>query len=306
MSIFAGIAQLAGLGGDQGDRFHKKAQELYANLQDPNFDYTRLSAPELRVVAEAFPETYEAIVGDVSVPEVSPEGREAQLRNLYSLERIAQEGLPLVDRLRAQEAQRSVAGEAQRQNQMVLQNLAQRGRLGGGTELRGRMAGDQQAAELARGQGADLASQAQLARLGALSSAGGAAGAIRGQDIQYSAEQANALNRFNELQSRLRTQAAMDAARERSRASQYNVEATQRAADANEFSRYQNQADNLARHNALRQRELAYGLDKAAGQSGALHERGRLRERDHARDLAAIGGIEQGVFDIVNTYQGMP
>src|SRR5689334_18553542 len=107
-----GIAILAGAGGKGGLDEYKKAAAVWEKLKTTNFDFSTLQFPELQLVAEMMPDIYEAIVpAEVKQAADSPEMRAAQQRGLAHLEAAAVEGLPLTERVAAQDAGRSMARE---------------------------------------------------------------------------------------------------------------------------------------------------------------------------------------------------
>lgn len=279
---------------------------LWRNLQRPDFDMSQLTAPQLSVVAEVAPQFYDAFIqGEVAVPEDQPGIRGAQVRALDQLERVRQEGLPLSERLAAEDQQRALATEAMRTQGSILRQLAERGRAGGGTELALRMAGAQQSSELARGMGSDLAQQAAQNRIQAAYGVGELGRGIRAQDIALSEAKAQHINRFNEMVSQLRTRAAMDAAAARERAQAYNVGTRQRIADTNPFARYETSLANLTRRNQLRQQAFGNEVTRLGGLSGALQEKANAeiaREMARQQNITAIGqGVGSaagGAFDL--------
>ena len=284
------------LAGQGGKGEFEEIVRLWRAIQDPAFDFRSLTPPQLRVVAELSPEIYEARVPhEVKLAVDSPETRAAQMRSLGYLEQVREEGLPLQDRLRAQELQREVARENRNAQMQVFRNLAERGRLGGGEELAGRMIANQQGAELSRGFGIDLAQMAIKNRLRGAMAAGSLGGQIRGEDIALSSRNADAINRFNEFVATLGTQAARDAALARQQAQGYNVGQRQRVADTNPLLRYETEQANLDRQNRLRQALFSSQLARAGGLEGALGGLGGFKERRRAERIALGQAVGEGV-----------
>ncbi len=268
-SAIGGLAAFAMDGGipDEYDEIIK----LYRDLEVPDFDMRSLTPAQLRVVGDVSPEVYSAIIrGEAATPQDSPEVRAEQMGALRHLADVRREGLPLSERLAAEDMQRAIAGEFRRNNQSVMRNLAERGRLGGSAERQARLQANQSSGELARGAGSDLARMAVGNRLNAAYGAGELGGRIRSQDIALSDAKAGHINRFNAMASQLLTQAARDAAGSRERANYYNVGNRQRVADTNEQSRYSTERDNLNRQNALRDQRFANETQRIGGLAGAL------------------------------------
>ena len=236
--LIGGIINLADK--DRGvKRYAKQGLELWRALQEPQYSDEVIPWQQLLLQGELSPETYEPFVaGDVSQITEDPALREAQLRAMLGFEQVGREGLPLQDRLLADEAQRAVASEFGRANEGIIRNLAARGRAGGGSELSARLQASGAGAELARGLGSDLARESIQNRLMGMREAGRMAGETRGMDAQTAALNAQMQNRYNEFLSNLKTTAAMNAARERARVGEANLGQRQRLHEANVLGAY--------------------------------------------------------------------
>src|SRR3972149_208358 len=203
--------------GEGGEKRLKEALRIWNKLETSNFDMRSLSPPEIRIFAEAFPEVADRVmVGGPALPEESLVGRGAQLRGLERFETLAREGLPTAQRLAVEESQRQVAGSARSLDEQILQDLAQRGRLGAGDEISARLAGSSAAQNLAATQGRDLAEIRIANMLGGTEAAAGLGGPVRGGGIGLFCRRAPALKRANELASTLGSQAARENALARS------------------------------------------------------------------------------------------
>lgn len=294
------IAVLAGAAGGGGKDELKEALRIWKAIQLPEFDMRSLTAPELRILGEYFPQTYEAQVPqEVRTAVESPEARGEQVGAVQRLGQMSREGLPLRDRLATDEAALRLSGAASGEDAALRRELAERGRLGGGTEATLRRGRGQTAANLARGQGADLMQQAVENRYRATLAAGEGASRLRGQDIDLSSQQAGAVNRFNEIVANLRQQAARDSAAERAQAETYNVGTRQRTGEENVRARYGNEQENLERQNRLRQAKFGSEVTKAGGVSGALGDLSQAKYAEQAAKAEAIRGIGQGVGQAV-------
>ena len=303
----ADLAVLAGLGGPGGGRYVRQQRDLADSYGLPEFDERSLSAPQLRRVADYSPRTYDArFYGDPEIPLGSPEMRGHQAAALRYLQRVGDEGLPLAERLRAEELQRSMAQQAQRNQAAILQNMAARGRLSGGDELAARIIGNQQSSDLARAGGADLAQLATLNRLSGERSAADLSGQIRGQDFGEQGEQANVLNRFNEFASSLMTQQAMDAAESQERAGYANVARTQDVSDRNTMANYNVALQNMQRQNMLKQQAFGNELSRGDRRSDALGAMATQANADRVGRENAIRGIGSAVGTVAGTAVGGP
>ena len=287
----------------------QQISRLWKELNTPDFDLRSLEPYELNLVAEYFPETYDAIIsGQPELAEEGPQGREAQLASLGQLDTYAREGLGLGEKLAAQSAGFRVRDEAARANQALRGELAQRGRLGGGTEVAYRLGAGQQAANLGGQLGRDLMQQSIENRYRSNLARAEAGSRLREQDLARSQSRANAVNRFNELTSQLRTQAARDAAASRQQAAFGNVGNRQRIAEENARAQYGTNLSNLERQNMLRQQGFENDVTKLRGYTGALANEGAYQEAKRAQRInnaASVGGLVGGVADIgVGAFTG--
>jgi hypothetical protein len=290
-----GIALLAGAAGEGGKEELKRALKLWEQLQEPDFNFQDLTPPQLELLAEATPEIFEAAVpGAAALPEDSPLVRAQQAQALGGLGRVAEEGLPEADRLSAAIAGRAVRGAAQAGNEEIIQNLRRRGRLGAGAETQARAVGGRLSGQLAGEMGLNLQRESQARRLQALRDFGGAAGALRGQDIGLSAGRAQALNRFNEFVAAQRQQAGQYGAGARERAQAYNVGTQQRLGEQQQLADYQAAMANVNRQNQLQQQLFGSRLAKVQGQTGALGDLSTAQYAEQAARAAAVRGAAGG------------
>src|SRR5262245_8034182 len=276
----AGSGAGAGFGGAygyftrprSGKHYLQEALSLLKRIQEPDFDMRELSAPQLEVFAELFPEQYQAQIEGTGPALISdsPETRAAQMESLGGLQEIGREGLSHLDQLLARDSQRALADENKRAQNAILENLRQRGTLGGGSEIAARIGQGQESAELSGRMGSDLARMALERRLQGLESAGSLAGTIRGQDVGVQAQNAGAIGRFNEFMSNLRTGVAAENARARGEAAAYNVGTRQRTGEQNRLLHYGTELENLERKNRLRQAVFENKLRKTGAMTGVL------------------------------------
>lgn len=287
-------------GGGGEDEF-KKALQVWKQLQLPDFDMRELMPEDLQLLQEYFPESYEAVVPQqVALPEDSPEVRAEQALALGQVSRTAREGLPLSERLAAEDAQRQLATGARQGQEALLSELGQRGRLGGGTEAVVRATAGQQASNLARDQGNDLARQAVENRYRAALAAGGMAGQLRGQDFGQASERAASVNRFNELVSQLQNQAARENFGQRIAGQEYNLGTRQRLGEQNVMNRYGGRLSSLERQNQLRQGLFGAQVTRAGGMSSAYQQLGNWRDLERQNRINAAQNIGQGVGGIAD------
>ena len=308
-SIGDAIGGVIGLfgSGDGGKEDYERALRILEEVQDPNFNFRDLSAPVIPIAGEYTPFTYspEFASSSPALADDSPMVRAEQLKALQHLSGVAEEGLPLAERLAAEQQGARLADEASRYDASIIRNLAERGRAGGGTELAARMASAQRLGNLAHGIGSDLATQAALNRISASGQVGALGGAIRGQDIALSEQRANALNRFNEWASSFLTQAAQQNALAQERAQTRNIGTAQDVASTNELNRYNTQQQNLTRNNALEQALANFRLRRAQSQAGASQDLGNANYAEQASRMEQLRGLGSGIGAGVGALSGV-
>lgn len=296
--IISSIINAADPGRD-GKRYQKQALKGLQDISLP--EYEKYIAPYLQQVGELSPETYDVDErGEFRGIDEDPYAERSQLRNLGRLEDIAQEGLPLVDRLRVQEAQRGLANEGSRAREAVLSNLRRRGRAGGGSELAAKLATAGAQEEAARGRGSDIAMQSTLARQAGIRDLGSALGDFRGQNINKEAQLSDMRNRYNQYFSGLGTTAAMNAARARNDAQLYNLGERQRIADQNLSNQYQATRD--------RNQTAGQGFQDAMTKQNAItnvfRDLTQTADARQAQKQARVSQAGAGVDSLTNTVVG--
>ncbi len=302
-----GIINLLGGGGEGGEDFRRDALLALQSLQVPDFDFTELTPPQLRLVALMSPEVYEAQVPqEVKLIMDSPEARAQMEEALRGLGEISREGLPELDRLAAEEAANQIRGALQSGEEAFVQNLRRRGRLGAGAETQARAVASRGAAELGSQLGRGLQQETLQRRLQGLRDFGSAAGMLRAQDVGVQQSQADAMNRFQEIAAAQRQQAAADAASERQRVQQYNVGTQQQLATGQSLANYETQRQNIERQNQLRQAQFAAERDKAAGLAGQYGQLGEMADWEKAareKNIQTIGGgLGQGIGGLIGGF----
>lgn len=282
MGLFSSLGEAAGnyggaalkllnVGGEGGAAQIDEILQLWDALPLPEYDKRNLLAPHLVSAGDMGAETYEvADPGGAALIGEDPALRTSQLRGLQRAEQRADSGMTLADRLRADEAQRSVSAEIDRARDTITTDLARRGRAGSGRELALRLASLDDQAESARGAGSDIAQMSLAEQLMAEQTAADMAGRIRGADLSKEAQNAAIQNNYNAFLANLRTQANANAAAAKERAKMYSLGNRQRISDANIGSQYTTQRENQANLNNLANQMFGARATKLGGQTGAL------------------------------------
>lgn len=305
------IGGIAGLlmAGRSGTREYEQAVKVWEGLQLSNFDYSKVTGQDLQLLQKYFPEQYNAVVPDeIKLAQESSLGRSGQVQALSGMQQIAQEGMPEADRLSAKIAGNQMAGELQRQQNGLVSDLAQRGRLGGGEEIAARIGGQQASTQYAADLADRLAQTAMARRMEALTGSSDISNRIRSGDINLSKMNADAINNFNMQKSQIQNAANLQNTQMKNQAQQMNINAGQNVANANIGRRNENEWKNLLNKNDLMGRSTQERLAKAQGLSGSLQALGGQRDADRAMTVGMGNAIGQGVGQtaggLFDWYQG--
>jgi hypothetical protein len=237
--IIGGIGGLFG-GGDaeeeEAKRLRNEALREIQGLSLPTIEELQIQLETLRSQGELTPELEQAFLQEASKMEgisSDPRLKEAQMGALAKLQQLGSEGLGAQDRLRLNDARRTVATDARARDEAILQNMASRGAGGSGVELAARLSSSQGQADRA-GQEADrIAAMANQQALEAIMKGGQLGGDIRSQEFNQASQVAqaqDAINRFNAA-NRQNVEGINVAAR--NNAQMQNLQNAQRIADSN-------------------------------------------------------------------------
>lgn len=288
--------------GDGGKKELKEAVALIKAVQSPDFDYSSLTAPQLALIAEYDPVTYDSYLpDDVKVAHDSPELRASLQKGIERYNKIAEEGLPLQTRLATENAQSAMEQENKRLRDAAMSDLAARGRLGSGEEFAMKAIAGSQDANLARALANDLAAQEIGVRQDAMAQGANLAQSVRAQDWSQQQDTANTVNNFARWLSEMKTQENAANAAEKQRAQAANIQRRQGVADANTMNKYGTALSNLTRRNALEQDRAQFDLSKAAAAGTALTNLSKRKDAEQAARTEAIRGIGAGVGSIGDT-----
>ena len=294
-SFGGGLANLFGAAGKGGEAELKQRIALWNAIQDPSFDMSTLTPPQLQILAEEAPQLYQAVVPDeVKLANDSPELQAAQQRGLSQMQEIASQGMPLADRLSAQTIQDAAAKSSRGAQESILRNMAQRGRLGAGDELQARMVGNQQTGSLTGQMARDALAQSLDRRMGAIGQASNMAGSMRQQGFQNSMANANVVNNFNNMVAQMRSNQNLQNTQMANQAQAYNAAQKQRVGEANVQARYNTQLENVNRQNQLKQQGFQNKVTKTAGATGALGDLARAKYDEQAARAQNIQAVGQG------------
>jgi hypothetical protein len=304
-SLVGGVASLLGAGGKGGDRERKKAVQAWEKLKAVDFDLSQIPAPDLKVLQENRPDLVEMVLPLQTEDVQDSLGmRNAQMGSLSTYERLRDEGMPVAERGAVLGAQRAMSTQAQRADDAVIRDLAERGRMGGGDEAALRMLATQQQSDLAGQYGQQLAEQTEANRLAGAQGAAQLAGTIRGQDTDLALKNRAAKQNYNELVASILNSGAManQAARQQSQA--YNVGMKNQTGIQKEILKTQTAQSNLANKNAMKQQGYDNELSRLKGYTGALTGVAESEDEKRKNRIKSIYDIGSGVGSTAGTIGG--
>jgi hypothetical protein len=300
-NIVGGVLGTGNILGGGGDRQRRAGQRAIEDIGLPEFDFSSVSAPVLRQIAQQRPEAFQAILAsqDPALLGESAEGRGGQAQALAQAQQIAAEGLPDLDRLRVQGLQDQIAQASSRQNEAVLSDLRRRGQSSGAAEAVARLQANQSAANQAAEAGRNIQEQSILNRLRGIDASAGQAGALRAGDQTRGLANQSAQNRFNEFVSQLQTGAAGATTAAQNQAQAANAADAQRIADANAINAKQAQLGNIDRQNQLRGATFDAEAQKQGALANAFIGRANAADAAKAGRQKSVTGIAGGVGGLV-------
>ena len=303
-SLVGNIANIFGAGGRDGSREREKALEILLKINTPEFDYRDLSAPELEILAEFSPETYEAVIPDeAKLPDFPGEGRGAQLAASNYYTDLMQGGVPELQRLQEQEALDSSLGARLRGDEAVDLEAARHGVTGEGV-YRARQGMDQRNIGLDESLGAQKLRSQITQKLAGAQGAASTGAQLQSQDSSNALAEANIVNRFNEYSTGRQTDAARYAASQRQGTSDMNVGRQQHVGDQNVLNQYLTNESNLNRGNELLDMDFENRFDLGKAQANQYNYMGGARDQKKAAKEAAYGGLVSDIGGIGGSFIG--
>lgn len=264
------------IGGMMGGTDHsaedrmKYIQELYRQIQSPNFDYSSLTPEQKAVAGVLTPENMQALemVGP-KVLEDNGQGRAAQVDALKKLQQMGQGGLTLQDKADIATIHNQQAAANKGQQDAIIADQHARGVGGGGSELAAKMIAQQGSADTAAQQGTQIAANAQNRALQALQGAGQAGASLRNTDLALSGQNADIINRFNQANFNNKQNISNQNVANRNQAQGFNLSNAQNIGNSNVDTNNAFKQYNQQNQNSLKQQQFGNDYAKVAGQAGA-------------------------------------
>lgn len=192
-------------------------------------------------------------------------------------------------------ATRNSAGQANTQQQAIIQNMQQRGAGGSGVELAARLAGNQNSSEALQNAHLQEAAKQNALRLEALSASTGALSNLRGADYQQALNLANA----NDQRTQAAWQNSQNIANQNTSnmndAQKFNLANRQRLSDANTDINNKQQIFNQT----LPQQNFQNQMGKATAMAGQYNNAADRQYQQAGQTAGMWSGIGQGVGTIM-------
>lgn len=302
-ALMPALASIAGgaIGSSEsaGARSDQRRALMEALAQFQNIDVPTLQEQELQLSGPQYTGDYSSLLENLSTLGPSqmeqitsdPRLKNAQMSALDTLSEMGEGGLTEGEMAAMRELRRQSAAEAQAKQGQILQEMSQRGTLGGGMELASRMGAAQSGANRLSSEGDRLAQMAQERALQAISQKGNLAGNIRGQEFgeqSQMAQAADAISRFNAQNQQSvesRNVSASNQARLR------NLQEKQRIAEQqNAIQNYQQE-----KNKALIPQQFQQQMQLAGAKSGQYGQQAQLSGQQAANTANMWAGIGSGV-----------
>lgn len=279
---------------DKAQGYNQKALEAITGLSLPSIEEQKIALEQLQSQGKLTPEMLQTLTqsdSELSGISTDPRLKEAQMNALSSLSKQGEEGLTANDRVALNTVRRENDQNVQGKNAAILQNMAQRGMGGSGSELASQLINSQEGADRASQESDRLAAMAQQNALQATAQSGQLGGQIRSQDYNEksaAAQAQDAINRFNTTNSQGVAQYNVG---NRNDAQKTNLASDQRIADANTATR-----NNQAVYNKeLIGKNYQNQVQKAGLLSNAYNNAAGAANNTADKTAAMYTGIGQGV-----------
>lgn len=256
----------------------ERIQAMIDQIQSPDFDYTKISAPQFKVLKEYNPKVADYVQEKApqyitAGSEDAKSGREAQRAALQRLRDLSTTGRDAQSDALQEDAMRRQAIENSAQQASIRQNMQQRGIAGSGLELAQAMASQQNSAQLGAESSRSAMLEAYKTRLQALRDSASLGGQIRNEDVEVESRNVGINNDFNRRLSA--NQNAYNQYKDgvNNDAQWKNIGMNQDADNKNVAAKYDNDKYNINNGNDLKQREYTNALNKVGLSAGQTQQR---------------------------------
>jgi len=311
-AIAIGSAVASYLNSEQGRRLsaaeRKKLENLLNETKKPDFDYTKFTPEQFKLVgqytpevadfvAEATPNLIKADSADAKL------GRDAQRQALNRLTKLSKEGTDELTEMERTSAMNDVAKRSRGSVGAVSENFAQRGQAGGAKELLAQMFNAQQQNEQQAEVGSRFAIEAQRRKLQSLMDAAQLGGRIRQEDVDVESRNNDVLNSFNQRFAARKQDWSNNRASTLNEAERLNLAAAQGVADRNVAQNNDAFKYNQGNYNSLQEKDYQNELDKIRIQSGVTNMARQDINSETAAKNSAISGAAGGAMQGYDYYR---
>lgn len=277
-----GLEKIPFVGGafDQNDeeakRIYKNILDQYQGVGTPDLTFEEYRPEDLQSMGEYSPEMaqYQQLQED---PRLLGQ-QEAYLKQLKAM---SEQGFSPEDAAVFDQAQKQSAQQARGSREATMANMNARGVGGSGMELLSKEIANQQAAERSRSSMMEQAAAAARQKALYSQAYGGELGDQRSQNLQTESANKNIINRFNELNTGNRNEAA-----------QMNLAQRQAIANANAGQRNTAQQYNQQGRSNAKQQMYQNQLSKLAGVTGAQQQQAQSALAQSEANAATRGAGE--------------
>jgi len=281
----------------------KKLQDLLAKVKAPNFDATKITPQEFKIVGQYTPQVAQY------VQEQAPQllqassadqlaAKDAQRQALSQMIEQARSGKDVIADIQRARAAREASSQAASNRASLDEVMQRRGMApGSGLQYAAALQGNAAAAQNQSAQDENALMAAEQRRQNAGSQAANLGGQIFNRDLNVEQQNAQAINDFNRRIAESRQNYGQYAANLGNQAQQYNLGNAQNAADRNVTQNYQSQVYNQDRgdrnaQNAFNNNMGIYNAAAGAGQSAI----GAANAQAAQRNLTS-----KGIGDVAST-----
>ena len=279
ISAVGGIAQLINgqIANAKNAEDRARLSALLAKVQQPNFDFSQLKAPEFRVLQQYVPQVAEYVAEKnpqlvKANSEDAVAGRDAQRAALQRLRGLSDTGRDAQSDALQEDAMARQQQTNNSQLASIRQQMQQRGMGGSGNELAMSLSAQQNSAQLGAEGSRDAALSSYRTRLQALKDSANLGADIRQDDVNLESKNADINNSFNQrLAANLNTyNQNRDAVLNDGQ--RVNIGQNQSAADRTSTATYNTSVQNQSTQNDLRQRQYDNELKKLGLETGQTNQ----------------------------------
>jgi len=280
---------------DAPPQYHEEAlaQPKYSDPQQaPQFDTSRLSPEDLKMVGKYTPELAPYIAEQnpelIKQSGEALQGRQAQKTALQKYMQMGETGDDAISAQETAMAQRRAGADAKSRLDALQQSFARRGQGGAGLQMASQLAASQGSSDMQAQAQMQAAADAQRRRLAALASGAQLGGQIYGQEMDLAQANTGIINNFNQRMASARQNFENRRAQDISDAMRLNLGVEQGLANQNVNNRNEAQEKNLRRSDEL----TRYGADFRTKERNRMDDlttdkyQRDVRERDYRNQLA--------------------